>query len=197
MKKLILTTAVCALLSGAAFAEQSPWIVRARAVGLDISNKDSTGLGLNVNNKTIPEIDISYFINKNVAVELILTVPQKQTVNSTALGTDIGTFKHLPPVITLQYHFDNFADFKPYVGAGLNYTQITQVNLLDGGATINSHSWGGALQAGIDFPIDKNLSFNIDIKKLSLKTDVFVGGANRGVLKLDPTLIGVGLGYRY
>ena len=197
MKKLILTTAVCALLSGAAFAEQSPWIVRARAVGLDISNKDSTGLGLNVNNKTIPEIDISYFINKNVAVELILTVPQKQTVNSTALGTDIGTFKHLPPVITLQYHFDNFADFKPYVGAGLNYTQITQVNLLDGGANINSHSWGGALQAGIDFPIDKNLSFNIDIKKLSLKTDVFVGGANRGVLKLDPTLIGVGLGYRY
>jgi outer membrane protein len=197
MKKLILTTAVCALLSGAAFAEQSPWMVRARAVGLDMSNKDSTGLGLNVNNKTIPEIDISYFINKNVAVELILTVPQKQTVNSTALGTDIGTFKHLPPVITLQYHFDNFADFKPYVGAGLNYTQITQVNLLDGGANINSHSWGGALQAGIDFPIDKNLSFNIDIKKLSLKTDVLVGGANRGVLKLDPTLIGVGLGYRY
>lgn len=197
MKKLILTTAVCALLSGAALAEQSPWMVRARAVGLDMSNKDSTGLGLNVNNKTIPEIDISYFINKNVAVELILTVPQKQTVNSTALGTDIGTFKHLPPVITLQYHFDNFADFKPYVGAGLNYTQITQVNLLDGGANINSHSWGGALQAGIDFPIDKNLSFNIDIKKLSLKTDVFVGGANRGVLKLDPTLIGVGLGYRY
>ena len=197
MKKLILTTAVCALLSGAAFAEQSPWMVRARAVGLDMSNKDSTGLGLNVNNKTIPEIDISYFINKNVAVELILTVPQKQTVNSTALGTDIGTFKHLPPVITLQYHFDNFADFKPYVGAGLNYTQITQVNLLDGGANINSHSWGGALQAGIDFPIDKNLSFNIDIKKLSLKTDVYVGGANRGVLKLDPTLIGVGLGYLY
>ena len=91
MKKLILTTAVCALLSGAALAEQSPWLIRARAVGLDMSNKDSTGLGLSVNNKTIPEIDISYFINKNVAVELILTVPQKQTVNSTALGIDIGT----------------------------------------------------------------------------------------------------------
>jgi outer membrane protein len=100
-------------------------------------------------------------------------------------------------VITLQYHFDNFAGFKPYVGAGLNYTQITQVNLLDGGANINSNSWGGALQAGVDFPIDKNLSFNIDFKKLNLKTDVFVGGANKGLLKLDPTLIGVGLGYRY
>ena len=197
MKKFVIAAAVCTLLSGAVLAEQSPWMVRARAVGLDMSNKDSTGLGLNVNNKTIPEIDISYFINKNVAVELILTVPQKQTVNSSALGTDIGTFKHLPPVITLQYHFDTVSGIKPYVGAGVNYTQITQVNLLDGGANINSNSWGGALQAGVDFPIDKNLSFNIDIKKVSLKTDVFVGGANKGVLKEDPTLIGVGLGYRF
>ena len=197
MKKITIAVAALTLFSGAAFAEQSPWMVRARGVGLDMANKDSTALGLSVNNKTIPEVDISYFINKNVAVELILTVPQKQTVNSSALATDIGTFKHLPPVMTLQYHFDNFADFKPYVGAGLNYTQITQVNLLDGGANINSHSWGAALQAGVDFPIDKNLSFNIDIKKLNLKTDVFVGGDNKGILKLNPTLIGVGLGYRY
>jgi outer membrane protein len=197
MKKITIAVAALTLFSGAAFAEQSPWMLRARGVGLDMANKDSTALGLSVNNKTIPEVDISYFINKNVAVELILTVPQKQTVNSSALATDIGTFKHLPPVMTLQYHFDNFADFKPYVGAGLNYTQITQVNLLDGGANINSHSWGAALQAGVDFPIDKNLSFNIDIKKLNLKTDVFVGGDNKGILKLNPTLIGVGLGYRY
>jgi outer membrane protein len=69
--------------------------------------------------------------------------------------------------------------------------------LLNGGANINSNSWGAALQAGIDMPIDKNLSFNIDVKKVNLKTDVFVGGDNKGVLKVDPTLIGVGLGYRF
>ncbi|MCX7261678.1 MAG: outer membrane beta-barrel protein [Burkholderiales bacterium] len=197
MKKLVVTVAVCTFLSGVALAEQGPWMVRARAVGLDMANKDGTGLGLSVNNKTIPEIDVSYFFNKNVAVELILTVPQKQTVNSVALTRDIGTFKHLPPVLTLQYHFDTGSGIKPYVGAGLNYTQITKVNLLDGGANINSHSWGTALQAGVDFPIDKNLSFNIDFKKINLKTDVFVGTDNKGVLKLDPTLIGMGLGYRF
>jgi outer membrane protein len=172
-------------------------MVRARAVSLDMNNKDSTGLGLSVNNKTIPEVDITYFINKKLAVELILTVPQKQTVHSGALATDIGTFKHLPPVITLQYHFDSVNGIKPYVGAGLNYTQITQVNLLDGGAGLSSNSWGAALQAGLDFPIDKNLSFNIDVKKVNLKSDVFVGGDNKGLLKLNPTLIGAGLGYRY
>jgi outer membrane protein len=197
MKKIIIAAAIVTLLSGSAFAEEGPWMVRARAVSLDMNNKDSTGLGLSVNNKTIPEVDITYFINKKLAVELILTVPQKQTVHSGALATDIGTFKHLPPVITLQYHFDSVNGIKPYVGAGLNYTQITQVNLLDGGAGLSSNSWGAALQAGLDFPIDKNLSFNIDVKKVNLKSDVFVGGDNKGLLKLNPTLIGAGLGYRY
>jgi outer membrane protein len=197
MKKLIITAAVCALVSGAAIADQGPWMVRARAVNLDMTNKDSTGLGLSVDNKTIPEIDVSYFINKNVAVELVLTVPQKQTVSSSALAADIGTFKHLPPTVTLQYHFDNFTGFTPYVGAGVNYTKITQTNLLNGDATLDGHSWGSAFQAGVDFPIDKNLSFNIDVKKVNLKTDVYVSGVNSGTLKLNPLLVGVGIGYRY
>jgi outer membrane protein len=197
MKKLIITAAVCALVSGAAIADQGPWMVRARAVNLDMANKDSTGLGLSVNNKTIPEIDVSYFINKNVAVEVVLTVPQKQTVSSSALAADIGTFKHLPPTVTLQYHFDNFTGFTPYVGAGVNYTKMTQTNLLNGDATLDSHSWGSAFQAGVDFPIDKNLSFNIDVKKVNLKTDVYVSGVNSGTLKLNPLLVGVGIGYRY
>lgn len=154
MKKLIVTTAVCALLTGAAFAQEGPWMVRARAVGIDMANKDATGLGLTVNNKTIPEIDITYFFNKNVAAELVLTVPQKQIVSSSVLATDIGTFRHLPPTLTLQYHFDTISGMKPYLGAGLNYTQISQVKLLEGGANLDSHSWGTAIQAGVDFPID-------------------------------------------
>ncbi|MEO0029177.1 MAG: hypothetical protein RJB45_1218 [Pseudomonadota bacterium] len=197
MKKLILTTAVCTLLSGAVLADQGPWLIRARAVGLDMTNKDSTSLGLSVNNKTIPEVDVSYFINKNVAVELVLTVPQKQTVNSSVMAADIGTFKHLPPTVTLQYHFDNFSGYTPYVGAGVNYTKLTQTQLLNGNATLDGHSWGSAFQAGVDFPIEKNLSFNIDVKKVNLKTDVYVSGVNSGTLKLNPLLIGVGLGYRF
>ena len=197
MKKLILTAVTCALVTGTAMADQSPWMVRARAVNIDMSNQDSTGLGLSVNTKTIAEMDISYFLNKNVAVELVLTTPQKQIVSSSAMGAEIGTFKHLPPTATVQYHFDNFAGFTPYVGAGVNYTKITQAHLLNGNAGLSGHSWGAALQAGVDFPIDKNLSFNIDVKRINLKTDVYVSGVNSGILKLNPLLLGVGLGYRF
>ena len=198
MKKNLLAVAVlCALTSGAAFAQQaeSPWLVRVRAVHLDSANKDSTGLGLSVNNKTIPEVDISYFFNKNVAAELILTVPQKHDLSSSVLGGRIGSLKHLPPSLLLQYHFDA-PGFKPYVGAGVNYTRFSNVNL-PAGVDIDRNSFGGALQVGVDIPLSKNLYLNFDVKKVYIKTDVFAGGAKAGTFKVDPVLVGVGLGWRF
>ena len=202
MKKNLLAVAVlCALTSGAAFAQQaeSPWLVRVRAVHLDSANKDSTGLGLSVNNKTIPEVDITYFFNKNVAAELILTVPQKHDLRSN--GTNIGSLKHLPPSLLLQYHFDA-PGFKPYVGAGINYTRFSSVRFDPAVAaalnpSIDKNSWGGALQVGVDIPLNKNLSLNFDVKKVYIKTDVFAGGAKAGTFKVDPVLVGVGLGWRF
>ena len=199
MKKQIVAAAV--LVAGVASsvmtqtASEGSWLVRARAVHLDMSNKDSTGLGLAVNNKTIPEVDVTYFFTPNIAAELILTVPQEQKVYSN--GTQIGTFKHLPPTLLAQYHFTGLPGYKPYVGVGINYTDISKVNLLGGAATLDNDSWGGALQAGVDIPLDKNWSINLDVKKVYIKSRVYAGGLNAGTLKLDPVLAGVGIGYRF
>jgi outer membrane protein len=202
MKKQIIVAALLAAGSVttalAQVSGQGPWMVRARAVHLDMANKDSTVLGLTVDNKTIPEVDVSYFFTPNVAAELILTVPQKQTVSSN--GASIGTFKHLPPTLLLQYHFTGLNGYKPYVGAGVNYTDISKVRLSAAGldpVTLDSHSWGGALQAGVDIPLDKNWSINFDVKKVYIKTDVYSNSVSAGTLKLDPVLVGVGLGYRF
>jgi outer membrane protein len=194
-KTLLAVAALCVLSSGAALAQQAegPWMVRARVVNLDSANKDSTPLGLTVNDKTIPEVDITYFFNKNIAAELILTVPQKHTLR--AGGASIGTLKHLPPTLTVQYHFD-LGSFKPYVGAGLNYTRFSSVHL-PAGVSIDRNSFGPALQAGVDIPLSKNLYLNFDVKKVYIKTDVAAGGAKLGTFKVDPVLVGVGLGYRF
>ena len=198
MKKQLLAVAILStLMSGTAFAQQStegPWMVRARAVHLDSTNGDSTGLGLSLNNKWIPEVDISYFLSKNLAVELILTVPQKHTLYSK--GAAIGTLKHLPPTLLGQYHF-NFNGFKPYVGAGVNYTRFSSVNVLSGAATVEKNSWGPALQIGVDIPLSGNMYLNFDVKKVHIRTDVSAGGANLGQFKADPLLVGVGLGWRF
>ncbi len=195
MKKMIVLAALAACGLGAVQAQESPWMVRFRATNLDWANKDQTSLGanLNVDNKVIPEVDVSYFFNKNVAAELVLTVPQKQTVNYSA-GV-LGTFKQLPPTLLVQYHFTDLGAYKPYVGAGINYTKISSVNL--GGYGLDSHSWGGALQAGVDIPLDKNWSLNFDVKKIYIKSDVYDGATNTGTLKLDPVAASVGIGYRF
>ena len=174
-------------------------MVRARAVHLDSANKDGTSLGLSINDKTMPEVDVTYFFNKNIAAELILTVPQKHTLS--ASGTAIGSLKHLPPSLLLQYHFD-VSGFKPYVGVGVNYTRFSSVRFDPTVAaalnpSIDKNSWGGALQVGVDIPLNKNLSLNFDVKKVYIKTDVFSGGAKAGTFKVDPVLVGVGLGWRF
>lgn len=202
MKKQIIAAAVvlCSLVSGAAFAEQAkdgPWMVRARAVNLNSANSDSTGLGLSINNKWMPEVDVSYFFSKNLATELILTVPQQHTLSSSTLGKEIGTVEHLPPTLLVQYHFDSNGGVKPYVGAGINYTRFTRSDILGGAATVDKDSWGGALQVGVDIPLSGNMFLNLDVKKLYLKTGVYVGGVNAGDFKVDPVLFGLGLGWRF
>lgn len=173
---------------------ESPWQVRLRSVHLDSVNKDSTPLGLSINNKTFGELDVTYFFDKNFATELVLTTPQKQRVYSN--GTEIGSFKHLPPTLMLQYHFTDVQGFKPYVGAGINYTHFSSESLPPG-ITLDSHSWGTAWQAGLDIPLDRNWSINLDVKKVYIRTDVFDSGVRLGRLRVDPVLLGVGVGYRF
>ena len=199
MKKQRIAAAILfTLLSGAVFAQQTtegPWLVRARAVHLNSDNGDSTGLGLSMNNKWIPEVDVSYFFNPNLAVELILTVPQKQTLTSSVLNAKVGTFKHLPPTLLAQYHFP-MNGFKPYVGAGINYTRFNSVDLLPG-VTMDKDSWGPALQVGVDIALSKGVYLNLDLKKVMIRTDVKLAGAKIGEFKADPLLFGVGLGWRF
>ncbi len=204
MSKL-LAAAVLATLSLAAvsnaMAEESPWLVRVRAAHLDTADKSDPvgGVGasdrLTVSSKTIPEFDVSYFFTPNLAAELVLTYPQKHDV---ALdGTNIGTFKHLPPTLLLQYHFVNNSPFKPYLGAGVNYTTMSKVDILGGKGGLEHDSFGLALQAGVDYAIDKKWSLNFDVKKVQIRSDVFISGAKVSRVKVDPLMVGVGVGYRF
>lgn len=207
MKKNILAVSAAAVALMAAVpavqAQESPWLVRVRAVDLDSANKENYGPAtLTVNDKVIPEVDISYFFSPNLAAELILTYPQKHTFY--ADGTSIGTLKHLPPTLSLQYHFTDLGAFKPYVGAGVNFTRFSSVNVALPGTPptqldVKRNSFGLALQAGVDYALDKNWSLNIDVKKVQIDTEIKVKatGAKAADFAIDPLLIGVGVGYRF
>jgi outer membrane protein len=105
----------------------------------------------------------------------------------------------LPPTLTLQYHFTNLGAFKPYVGGGFNYTYFYENELANGTLNINDNSWGGALQAGFDYQIQKNWYLNADVKYLWINTKVNVTatGAELGSLDINPWVFGVGVRYRF
>lgn len=198
MKKHVLTAlalAAASLVSTQAFAQakEGPWMIRARAVNLASANSDGTPLKLTVNDIVLPEVDFTYFFSPNLAAELILTVPQQHDLK--AGGAKIGTITHLPPTLLLQYHFP-MNGFKPYVGAGINYTKFTGYDL-PAGVTIDSSSTGAALQVGVDVPLSSGMYFNFDVKKVYIGTNVYSGTTNLGSFKVDPLLVGVGIGWRF
>ena len=194
-----------------AAAEEGPWLVRVRALYLDPADKSDPipALGvpsdaITVSDKWFPEVDISYFFAKNWAAELVLTYPQEHdvTVEQSVLGgpVTIGTITHLPPTLSLQYHFSPDSAFRPYVGAGVNLTWITDSDLeIPGVGRLDTDdtSWGAAFGAGFDYKLDKNMYLNFDIKKVYIGSDVYLDGNKVTSVKIDPILYSIGLGWRF
>lgn len=196
-QRLLAVLVAAAGLASIAPASQAaePWLVRVRALHLDPANKDDiAGADVSIDSKTFPEVDISYFFTPRLAAELVLTYPQKHDVSLN--GGKIGTLKHLPPTLSLQYHFLPEGSVRPYVGAGINYTRFSSVDL-PAGLDLDRNSWGLAVGAGVDIPVAKNLLVNVDVKKVQIRTDVSAGGSKLGEFRVDPLLVSLGLGWRF
>lgn len=202
---------------------QSPWQIRVRALGVVPRDKGHVNQipdsGMEFSSTVVPELDITYYFTNNIAAELILGTTYSSIDGAGSLtgagAGKLGKTWILPPTLTLQYHFTNFGRFKPYVGAGVNYTIFYNEDADKNSAGVGlkdlniDNTWGGALQVGFDYMIDQHWGFNFDVKKLYLRPD-WNGKLNAatasalgldehvsGKAKLDPWLIGGGVTYRF
>lgn len=172
------------------------WQARFRVISVIPSpGDDIDGADVDISTSVVPELDFTYFFTKNWAAELILGTTKHDVEVE---GTDLGHVWLLPPTLNLQYHF-YAGDFKPYVGAGVNYTFFYGV---DEGAVKGmdyDNSFGFSFQAGIDYNLNDKWFLNLDIKKLLLSTDVNVdlGEAVLPVeVDINPLVIGLGVGVK-
>lgn len=184
----------------------SPWQIRVRALGVIAENSGHVngvaGSDLDYSKSITPELDITYYFTDNIAAELILGTTYANINGSGSISGlgKVGKTWILPPTLTLQYHFTNFGAFKPYVGAGVNYTIFYNQDAGSADHLKVKNTFGGALQIGFDYMIDEHWGVNFDVKKLFLepKFDVTVdGAAMTGKAKLNPWLIGTGITYRF
>jgi outer membrane protein len=205
----VVAMACAALFAGTAKADElaaagggihaHDWLVRLRAIG--IVPQVSTGGTLNtldagVDNAIVPELDFTYMIRDEIGVELILGTSRHQVTSG--IG-GLGGVSVLPPTLLLQYHFNHAGKVRPYVGAGVNYTYFYNDKLKAGDTPVSiAHSsFGPALQAGVDVQVTRTLFVNADVKKIWMRTRASAGGADLGSLKIDPWVIGIGIGMKF
>lgn len=174
-------------------------MVRARLIGV-IPDESATvtvlGGDVDVSNEWVPEIDFSYFVTDNIALELIAATTRHDVTHSS--GLSLGKVSLLPPTLTLQYHFMPKERFSPYVGAGVNYTIFYNEKPGAVASIDYDNSFGWALQAGLDYALNDNWYANVDVKKIFLSTDVSInGGFVTADVDLDPWIVGFGVGYKF
>ena len=234
MKKTLLALAVAAaLVPSLAMAEAGDIVVRLRVThisadessSLGATTQTNTGLAntlygnttaeLRVDSNTIPEIDFSYYITKNIAAELILAVGTRHDVKITVASSSVasnynqnlGSVYLLPPTLSLQWHFNPDQTFDPYVGAGVSYIRAMDGNLhYDGPASlpirISRNSFGPAIQAGFDYNLENKWLLNFDVKKIWFDTKVETQASNNvwtkiDQLDVDPWVVSVGFGRKF
>jgi outer membrane protein len=181
----------------------SPWMIRGRALIVvpDASATLSVPGSVTISTSVVPELDITYFFTPNIAAEIILGVTPHSIDGAGALaGVPVGRAWLLPPTVLFQYHFTGLGAFKPYIGAGPNYTIFFNERAAGGVITQMDikNNFGVAVQAGFDYMLSRHWGINVDVKKLFLRTDVSLNnGAITGRVKIDPWIIGTGLTYRF
>ncbi|MDN3594415.1 OmpW/AlkL family protein [Zunongwangia endophytica] len=214
MRKFVFTSIAALLLSFSFQAQESknlqdnPWQFRLRGVVISPDEKasiEAIGGDADISTSVIPELDITYYFTKNWSLELILgtTKHDVEAINTSVANIDLGSVWLLPPTLTFQYHLTELGNFKPYIGAGLNYTIFYSV---DEGPVADDldydNSFGFAGQVGIDYMISDKWFINLDVKKLFLQTDVTVNATTaldatvNADVDINPWLFGVGIGVK-
>ncbi|MDT8438052.1 MAG: OmpW family outer membrane protein [Wenzhouxiangellaceae bacterium] len=205
VRNTLLATALAATFTLPAMAQdQGDFLFRIGGgyIATDTSNDDLVFEGINLDNFRADVDDgiglifnFSYFVTSNVAVELLAAAPFKHDIDGEgALGPlgKLGRTYHLPPTLSLQYHFRPNQTFRPYAGVGLNWTLFFEDKVNQGThegivATANGalgtdfsggrssldidDSFGVAFQLGADFAISETWFTNLDVRYIFIDAD--------------------------
>ncbi len=177
--------------------EQGDWVIRFG--GSYIEPKSDNSELVSVDGQMGVTFNFSYFMTRNLAVEVLAALPYEHDINLVN-GPRVASTKHLPPTVSLQYHFLPDARVQPYVGLGLNYTMFFSEDTtgpLAGADLKLDDSWGWAGEVGVDFPFNEKWLLNFSARYIDIDTDAKLDGANLGTVNIDPWVYGAHLGIRF
>jgi outer membrane protein len=191
-----LAAAAALMLASPAFAQEAgDWTF---GVGVhNVSPKSDNGslaggtLDVDVGDNWRPTITAEYFLTQNWGLEILASFPFEHDIDLN--GTRAGSTKHLPPTVSLQYHFRASEKVKPFIGAGVNYTIFFDEETtgpLAGTDLDLDNSFGLAAHLGVDFTIGTNKWLRLDARWIDIDTDAEVNGGGVGTVNIDPMVYG-------
>jgi len=204
MKRMTLIAAATLLATPAMAQSQGDWLVRA-GLGWVNPTGDSNdlvfqgtqldGYRIDVQDQVAAVFNVTWMASDRIGIELLASTPFKHDIDGDqvleGLGK-LGSTRHLPPTLSLQYHFRPNQTFRPYAGIGVNYTLFFDEKANDtlhqgiigtsnallgtqytGGDTRLSidNSFGVALQLGADWQISKAFFLNFDLRWIDIEAD--------------------------
>jgi len=189
----------------AAAAAQGDWLLRG---GIGVVDPKSNNLSLSpeaevqVDTGISATIEAAYFFADRWAVELLAAYPFTHDVDiDGAEGAgNVGEVDHLPPTLSLQYHFNPEGTFRPYVGVGVNYTTFFSEKTKGALAGLDlelDDSWGAAGQIGADVALGDNWFLNGVVRYIDIDSDASLDGGDLGEVEIDPFVYQLQVGYRF
>ena len=182
--------------------EGGDWLVRAGAsVVAPQSDNGNLNLGsavtdIDVDDATGFTFNVSYFFTRNIAVELLAAYPDSHDFELEALNLE-GKVDHLPPTLSVQYHFPINEQWNPYVGVGINWTMFSNAKV-DAPVSVSvDDSVGPAAQIGVDYAFNDKWLLNVDLRYIVIEGDVNVQGAKVGTVDINPWVYGINIGYKF
>lgn len=151
----------------------------------------------------------TYMVSDKLGIELLAASPFKHelTGKGDLAGADIGTIRHLPPTLSAQYYFmGSQNNFKPYVGAGLNYTIFFSEDV---GSDLSANysdlelddSVGLTAQIGFDYQLNSKWMVNASAMYADIDTTATLKGSGVDTLTvdydLDPVVYRLNVGYKF
>lgn len=185
------------LLGACGAASAADWLVRVG--GHSVQPKADNHAIVNVDAAQSLTFNITYLVTPKWGVEVLAALPFSHDINLNG-GGKVGETKHLPPTVSVQYHFLPDSKVRPYVGVGLNGTIFFSektTGALAGSDLSLGTSFGPAAQVGVDFAVNDAWFVNVDARWMDIDTEARLNGVSLGKVAIDPYAFGVSVGRRF
>ncbi|CUH80383.1 Outer membrane protein W precursor [Tritonibacter multivorans] len=193
---VLASTLAVPAVADSSFYSQGSWHFGAGVINVNPKSDNGTvaGADASIGSDTAVSLTAEYFIRDNIGIELLAATPFDHDI---ALGgSHIGSTKHLPPTLSVNYHFPTKGKFTPFVGLGVNYTTFFEEETPLGTLELDD-SFGLAASLGADWQITDHGALRVNVRYMDIDTDASLNGADIGTAEIDPITVGVSYIHRF